>query len=295
MVRSGRRLSDELISRIGVSDTAASLIGHGESSGSLAASLASARALLERQDELRRSCLSALAYPSMIGLASCGLVVGLVRGVMPQIVPMLESLHVPLPLLTRIVMCISDIAQAYGIYIAISCAASVAIALAAYRRSLSVRHIIQMILLKTPIIGMSVRRYAMSVFLRSCGSLIGSGLSSVEAFSSVARTVALQPVRLRLERQSAEVRRGVPLGIALERAGFPKDVSGLAQAGEMSGSLGASLVRSADIMDRDMSHMLKRLTSLIEPMMMLFMGGIVGAIALSIMMPIYDVSRILQK
>jgi len=76
---------------------------------------------------------------------------------------------------------------------------------------------------------------------------------------------------------------------------LPKFVSSLVRAGEATGSLGISLTRCASIIDRDIEHSLKRLTSLVEPVMMAGMGGAVGAIALSIIMPIYDISKVLQR
>ena len=290
-VRTGRRISDELAARLGLSEAASGLIGHGESSGRLVTSLGTARAMLERHEELRRSCLSALTYPSIIGVAACGLVIGLVRGVLPQIIPMLVNMHVPLPFLTRCVIWFSDVVQSYGLMIL---GASLVIGVAfitIYRTSVRVRTVVQVGMLRAPLVGSFLERYAISVFLRSCGSLIEAGVSSVDSYAASASTVAMLPVRSRLIGLKDEARRGIPLYAIFGQAGFPPAVCGLTRAGEMSGHLGSALVRSADIMDRDMNHALKRMTSLIEPAMMIVMGVVVGAIALSIMMPIYDMSK----
>lgn len=294
-VRSGRRLADMLQMEIGAPRLAVHLISHGERAGSLAASLGSASRLLRRQEELMRACVSALVYPVVIGLASCALVAGLLRGVLPQIIPMLLSLHVPLPPLTTFVIWLSGAIETYGAY-ALICIIILAIAVStAYKKSLSIRTVFQCILGYVPFVGFVVERYNMSIFMRSCGTMILAGVSSVDSFVSATKGIGFTPLKRRLHACEAGVLRGSPLGRALTDAHFPRDVAGIIHVGEMSGRLGDSLVRSAECVDRDVEHILRRATSLIEPIMMIAMGIVVGCIALSIMMPIYDISRVMQK
>jgi len=294
-VEAGGLLSKAMIKSLCISPTTAGLIEHGESSGQLARALNSARTLLERQDELLKKVTSATAYPVVIGLFASLLTLGLVRGVMPQIIPMLLSLHVKLPILTLAVIAISEGLTSYGVYSFFGFAIIGVILRIAYKRLPLIKRACQSLLVRLPILGGLVRNYALSVFLRSSGSLIESGLSVAHAYSSTQNTVSLLPLRIKLAVELPQIKKGISLAKIMSKLDIPPFVSPLLLAGESSGTLGASILHAADIIDRDLEHTLKRLTSLVEPVMMAAMGAVVGAIALSIMMPIYDISKVLQK
>jgi len=297
MVEAGGLLSEALSIHVRIAPALAGLIRHGESSSGLVEALRSGRSLIERQDELVKKCGSALAYPIVIAVFASLLTIGLVRGVMPQIIPMLESLHVELPLLTRIVIWLSRYLLAYGLPGgAISAACFVALMIA-YRRKASVRGLCHAVLVRMPIVGSVISSSAVALFLRSYGSLVQSGITSRDAYIDTVATVSLVPLRDMLTAEIPSISRGKSIGtiFSTQRGYIPPYVGPLLSAGEASGTLGASAIRAADILDRDIEHMLKRLTALIEPVMMMAMGCFVGAIALSIMMPIYDISKVLQK
>ncbi len=294
-VEAGASLSKALTESVGLSKTIAGLIEHGDSSGSLAQSLNVARSLMEREDELMKKCTSAMTYPVVIGIFAGLLTIGLVRGVMPQIIPMLKSLHVQLPFLTRMVMFVSESLMRYGLYLlATTVTISVAISLL-YARTTIFKSIAQELLFRTPLIGHLTFSYFLAVFLRSCGALLESGVSIGKAYVNTVRTISFIPLRNRLESNISVVDRGASIGSIFNIPQMPSYVAPLINAGEVSGTLGASMVRAAAIVDREIEHSLKRLTSLIEPVMMAGMGLVVGSIALSIMMPIYDLSRALQQ
>ena len=148
---------------------------------------------------------------------------------------------------------------------------------------------------KLPIAGKIISSYALVVFMRSCGSLIEGGIPAAQAYEDTARTIPFLPFRLLFQKHAPHIRTGIPLSRAfIGNAKIPRFISPLLGAGELSGKLGESLIRAAAILDRDIEHALKHMTALIEPVMMAGMGCVVGAIALSIMMPIYDISRVLQ-
>ncbi|MDE1966460.1 MAG: type II secretion system F family protein [Patescibacteria group bacterium] len=293
-VEAGSTLSKAAASYMRLDQTIAGMIAHGESSGGLSKALLSGKALLERQDDMKKRIASAMAYPVMIGAFAGLLVLGLVRGIMPQIMPMLRSLNVPMPLLTRIVMAASQWIMSYWLAAIIGASAASACSILAYRKSRAARGAVHAAILRAPIIGSMVLSSSLAVFLRSCGSMIESGLGAARSFKAAAETVSLLPFRERLMASIGLVERGAPLGSNLSMPGSPPYLGPLVAAGESSGSLGASMIRAADMIERDLEHSLKRLASLMEPAMMAGMGGIVGAIALSIMMPIYEISKTLQ-
>jgi type II secretory pathway component PulF len=125
--------------------------------------------------------------------------------------------------------------------------------------------------------------------------LIESGLSSLVAYKRTVGVIVILPLRIQFQDEIPNLNRGLSFGQIFTDKKLPSHIAPLLLAGEASGNLGNSLIRCAHILDHDIDHILKRLTALIEPILMAGMGCVVGAIALSIMLPIYDISRVLQK
>lgn len=293
-VESGGLLSSALRDNAGLSKSLTSIVEHGEKVGGLSAALKSAHDLLVKEDELIKKCLSAMTYPVVISLFAIFLTIGLMRGVVPQIVPMLTSMKVGLPILTKITIWLSGAIVSYGVYFLIVVSLKIFLAGFLYRKFLAVKKLSHFSVLFVPIVGKLTYTYSLSIFLRSFGTLVSSGIPIVVAFSEVVAAISFLPLRSDLERKVADISGGLPLQNIFNHKKMPPHVSALVSAGERSGSLGESLIRAANIIDADLENTLKRLTSLIEPLMMVGVGGVVGAIALSIMMPIYDMSKVLQ-
>jgi type II secretory pathway component PulF len=273
------------------------VIQQGEQSGELGKAFLSAHVLLEKRDELTKKCLSALAYPVVIGIFATLLTIGLVRGVMPQIIPLLMSMHVELPLLTRVVIALSQGLITYSIYLCVGIVIGVGLFRLSYTRCLPLKRVVHVGILHVPLVGHTFRIYWHALFLRSCGSLIDSGLPAAQSYESACGGVSLVPLRNDLESHRQPLAQGTLMSHVFrhKRLAMPPFVSALVSAGESSGTLGVSCIRAADILDRNLDHSLKRMTSLIEPLMMIVMGCTVGAIALSILLPIYDISKVLQR
>jgi len=294
-IESGRPLADSASGMINLPQTAAGLIRHGESSGRLAQSVMAARTMLEHGEELKKKLGSAMAYPVIIGAFASLLTLGLVRGVMPQIIPMLESLHVPLPVLTRAVIALSQGFISYGAYGGLASVGLIAAVLFLYKRSAKAKYLSHWLIMRIPIAGRLSADYSISIFLQSCGSLIETGSPAADSYRKSAASVSLMPLRSIFQSKVYGLERGTVIHAAFKDRAIPGFIPSLLSAGESSGTLGASMLRAAAILDRDIDHSLKRLTALVEPLMMAGMGLAVGSIALSIMMPIYDISKVLQK
>jgi type II secretory pathway component PulF len=273
------------------------IIKQGEASGRLAESLQSAHIILEKREELKKKCISALMYPSLIGLFALVLTVGLMRGVMPQIIPLLKSLHVKLPIITRIVIHLSDGLITYGVYVCISLAVGATLYVFLYSRYGSVRNKVHWCLLNTPIVKSFILSYWHSLFLRSCGLLIESGQSVHIAYGRAASAIGCIPLRTRFEEDNNILLLGLTLSDVFRQRkhNMKSFVPALVFSGEMTGTLGKSCIKASEVLDRALDQSLKRLTSLIEPLLMIFLGATIGTVALSIMMPIYDISKVLQR
>lgn len=296
LVLMGSQLSKAMIVNMNLSNTIAGLIRHGETSGQLGKALIYAKDLLEREEDLMKKCISALIYPIVIGVFAIILTFALVKGVMPQIIPMLRSLNVQLPLITRIIMFISENLMKYSIFLIVFGIISIIGISFAYKKVEVFRNKCQSFISRLPIIGRLLILYHVSLFTQSLGSLIESGTSLTNAYSNTVSSLSFAPIKLLCKRQENNIKNGHSLGMVIAKIRrLPSYVAPLISAGEIAGTLGNSLIRSAKIADNDLEHSLKKITSLIEPIMMASMGLIVGAIALSIVLPIYDVSKVLQQ
>lgn len=294
-LESGATLERSMNAALVLPSAVSSMIGQGERAGKLSAALSFSRQLLEREEDLYKKCVSAMAYPVVIGIFALILTVGLMKGVVPQIIPLLTSLNVKLPVITQIVIGASNAITKYGIYAATGFVAIAWTILYSYRKKKKIRYFIQLLVSHVPIVGSLIRLYTVSIFLRSLGSLVESGIATPSAYKLASSSLFFMPLQSSACRQTENVYRGTKLGAVLSLIPrMPAFVPTLIAAGEMTGSLAVALSRSANIIDRDIEHTLKKLTSLIEPVMMAGMGCVVGGIALSIILPIYDVSKVLQ-
>lgn len=294
-VESGGLLSAGLDRYICLPKTISGLIEHGELSGNLTKTLTLAKSIMEKEEELLKRCTGALVYPIVIGLFTIVLTVGLLKGVMSQIVPMLKGLDVPLPFLTRLMIGLSEVVSSYGLYILFGCLGVFLVWKIFIIKTNTWKIVSQNLILKTPFLGNLVYNYHIALFLHSCGSLIESGLQVKDAYMRITASVSYIPLRHFLLVRTVDVARGISLGTVLNQKYTPSYVKPLLNAGETSGVLGLSTIRAGNIVDKEIEHTLKKFTSLIEPVMMVAMGCIVGALALSIMLPIYNISGALQK
>ena len=294
-IEQGELFSRSLKIYVGFPETLVSLIEQGEYSGGLPRALGLARMIIEREDTLMKSCLSALAYPVIIGLFAVLLTVGLMKGVMPQIIPLLKSLNVDLPILTRMVIFFSENLTIFVVYTLFFLVFVGPLFLFLINKYKLFKKYTQRFSLRIPLVGNIYRQYQLSIMIRSIGSLIMGGVSIESAYIRVVKKINLISLKDYFLDKAESISSGVQLSlIFLNIKKIPTHVVPLIKAGEISGNLGESLTRVSDIIDRDIEQNLKRLTSLIEPIMMIGMGCIIGAVALSIMIPIYDVSKVLQ-
>ena len=290
----GYLFSDSCTHTLRTSPLITSLVRHGEYSGTLSESITIARTLLEHRQSVIKKCTSALMYPAVIGVFASVMTIGLIKGVLPSIIPMLLSMHIPLPPITRCVIWLSETLSHYGIYMSIGLLVLFLTLYMLYTRYYRVKYLTHVILLHTPIVGPLARNYTIGLFLQSCGSLLNNGLTIEDAYTRTVHTISLQPIHRYFVSRIPDISNGTRLAIICTHPFCVPHIPALIAAGEASGNLGQSCIRASRIIDKITDHSLKQLTSLIEPLMMVCMGVVVGGIALSIMMPIYALSNILQ-
>ncbi len=292
----GRSLAHVLQERINYSDSILNIIKTGEESGRLFDSLLVSFSILKKQDDLKKKILSAMTYPLLIGIFALLLILGLMSGVMPEIVPMLKSMNVVLPLMTKIVIFFSDFIVAYGIIMVPILFILLFVYVFSYKRYVRFKYVNQLLLMNVPLVNIVLIKISLSLFFRTFGSMLSSDIKIKSACKTSLDSIGLLPVRKSYEIMPLLIDRGENISCLMKdnNIHIPEYVTGIIMAGEKSGTLGLSMVKISDILDLEVEYFMKRLTSIIEPVLMIFLGLFVAIVALSIVMPIYDLSKSLQ-
>ncbi|HSA37199.1 MAG TPA: type II secretion system F family protein [Candidatus Paceibacterota bacterium] len=271
------------------------VVDMGEMSGTLALNLQYLASELKKRQELRRSMASALVYPSILALASAGILIMLVVCVFPKVLPIYRSFNYQLPWSTRFFVAVGDIVQSYWLLIV---SASVFFVLTAFFlfRLKPVRLWFDRSILCFPLLGPLLASYSIANFSRITGLLLDSGMGIIETLRIVAEAMGNTAYRARIVMLAEGAARGEKLSdmMATDPVLFPVIVRQLIAVGETAGSLSSSLLYLAEMYEEEMNNLARNLTTCLEPALMALMGLMVGFIALSIITPIYGITQIFR-
>jgi type IV pilus assembly protein PilC len=265
----------------------------GEKSGTLAQSLRAAALKIDRRCELEASLTSALIYPAIIFLASSGIISFLVFYIMPKIIPTLESLHVPLPAVTRFFIFQSHfLVGNWWKIISIGIFAAAAF-IFFYTKNQRFRVIAQEFILRVPMIAPAVRAHMLSETLDIISTLVSAGCPFVEAVQECAAFLSLVPYQQAFSIAIREMQTGSDFSGVLAR--YPRlfpdlAVQGIA-IGERTGNMENVLPQISRYYATELQGILSGFSKIIEPALMIVVGIIVGAAALSIVLPVYGISQ----
>lgn len=270
------------------------MIRLGEAGGSVQGCLKRLSDFLEKERELKNSLRSALIYPAFIFAVSVVTIIVLIGFVIPRLVVMFEDMGQILPLPTKMLILASGFLRDYWWFILASCAGLVFLfkrisALPRMRLALSEFK------LKIPIWGELMLKTDISRLMRALSLLLAQGLTiiySLEASAEIINNAVLKNETVKFRKKISE---GSNLSRCLsESQYFPDYVANIANIGEESGTLEKSLMRIADDYERDADRFLKNFAQILEPLMILGMGIVVGFIVLSMMLPIFQINLIIQ-
>lgn len=290
-VNEGSALADALVATGRFDNLFVSMVRAGEASGALDAVLARIADYLEDQVRLNNRVLSILTYPLFM-LAFAGVVIGVMATlVLPQITELLISQNLELPWYTKVVIGFSELLRGYWWLLILAVVAAVA-GYRATARTRSGRALLDRFWLRMPVIGRVVRFLAIARFTRTLGSLLASRVNIVQALN-IARHVANNSVF----EEAADMARdtileGAALAKPLRASGqFPPLVTTMVEVGERSGTLESMLIKIADTYEEQVETSVSRLTSLLEPVLILVMVGIVGVIIMAVLMPMLQLTE----
>lgn len=294
-VRAGHRLGDALAARPkDFPDIYRALVAAGEESGELAQIMEKLADYIEERNALRGKVLTAFIYPGIVAFVSIAIVFFLLGYVVPQVVGAFSHTKQQLPLLTRLMLGVSEIVQNWGLIGAISIASLFAI----WRFSLrapAARLRWHSKVLRMPLIG----RFALGVnaarFASTLAILSSSGVSLLRALDAARQTLTNDRLRAAVGEASSRVREGAALASSLQaQKVFPPLLVHLIASGERTGDLPPMLERAANSLSRDLERRAMAMTALLEPLMILIMGGVVLVIVLAVMMPIIEINQMVQ-
>ncbi|MDF0541532.1 type II secretion system inner membrane protein GspF [Sphingobium sp. H39-3-25] len=268
------------------------MISAGESSGSLPTIMERLAELMERQAAIRSKVTTAIAYPSVLALFAVCVVVALMMFVVPKVVEQFDTIGQSLPLLTRIVIGISDVLTGWWWLIAM---VLVLVGLGAWQalKREGVRYRFDAGLLRLPVIGRLIRDLHAARMARTLSTMVASRLPVMEGLALTAQTVHNRVLRKASDDIVESIRGGGSLSAALRRSGvFPPLLVYLAASGEAAGRLDTMLERAADYLEREFDTFTSTALAMLEPIIIILMGGIVAVIILSILLPIMQLQSL---
>ena len=292
-VLEGRRLADALGAEPrSFPPLYRAMVSAGESSGSLPTIMERLSDLMERQAVIRSKVLTAIAYPSVLAAFAVCVVAALMIFVVPKVVEQFDTMGQQLPLLTRMVMGISAFLASYWWLLAIM------LGLAGFGlwRALKVesfRYRFDAMLLRLPLLGRLIRDLHAARMARTLSTMVASRLPLMEGLSLTTQTVHNRVLRQASEEIVEAIRGGGSLSAALRRAGvFPPLLVYLTASGESAGRLDTMLERAADYLEREFDSFTSAALAMLEPVIIIAMGGIVAVIILSILLPILQLQSL---
>lgn len=274
-----------------------SVVRVGEASGTLAQNLTYLSDETKKRRNLKRKIKSAMVYPVIVLVATLSVTAFLAFFVFPKLLPALTGSGAPLPESTRILMSAIGFFTNYGIL----CIGIIIVLLIAFHYLLTYvtpfRYLMHRVLLSIPILSKLSVSLNMVNFSRIFSLLLKSGVKIAEALTITGRTFDNLVYRRFIEAASQEIGRGGELSRFLEQRPklFPSFVTGMIEIGEATGNLNDNLSYISEYYEEEVSYELDAMTTIIEPVMLLFMGLLVGFVAISIITPIYSISANLAQ
>ena len=275
-------------------DLFTNLVQVGEAGGILDVVLQRLSVYIEKAAALKRKVKAAMVYPSTIIGVAFLIVIFMLTFVIPTFATMFKNLGADLPLPTQIVLWMSDFVRGYIIFIILGVMGAVYL-LRRYYRTENGKSTIDALLLKLPVFGTLIRKVAVARFTRTFGTLVSSGVPILEGLRITARTAGNKVVEKAVMQCRAAVTAGKTLAEPLKTSGvFPPMVTQMIAVGEQTGALDAMLNKIADFYDDEVDTAVGALTALLEPLMIVILGVIIGGLVVAMYLPIFRLVTLIK-
>ena len=275
-------------------DLLINMINTGEVSGNLDVIMSRMATHFEKENKINNQLKSAMVYPTVLGCLSIVVVIFLLTFIMPTFTGMFVGTGVPLPGPTKIVMGLSEFIRTKW-YILIAVIGGGIYGMRTYAKTPVGKLAIDGLKLKIPIIKDTTEKVIVSRFTRTLSTVLASGVSLVQALEVVQKVVGNKVAEKSLEKIKDKLLKGVSLGEAIgDESLFPEMLHSMIKIGEESGALDDILDKTANFYDEELESSLKRLTTMIEPLMIIVMGVVIGFIVIAMMMPMFEMTKTIQ-
>ncbi len=267
-----------------------SMVKAGEMGGVLDEVLERLAGFMEKDFSLKKKVKSALTYPVVILVMALGIVFFLVTYILPTFVELFKGMNLVLPLPTKILIMVTEGAR--NPLIVIPCLGLLVVGgilLGRYIQTPTGKKQYDLLKLNIPVFGLLSKKVAISRFCRTLGTLLSSGVPIMQALEIVGKASGNEIIAMTVTKVRESIREGESIAAPLGASGlFPPMVTQMVAVGEETGNLDAMLSKIADFYDTEVEYMLASLTSMLEPIMIVGMGGIVGFIVISVFLPLYQ-------
>jgi type IV pilus assembly protein PilC len=271
------------------------MVEAGEAGGILDTILNRLAVYMEKAMTLKKRVKSAMIYPSTIVSVAVIVVIFLLVFVIPTFKSMFEGFGAALPLPTQIVLELSRIVRFYALH-GLGVIIATIVGIRMWYKTPSGKLAIDSFLLKTPVFGILIRKVAVAKFTRTLGTLISSGVAILDGLEITARTAGNKVVEMAVLRTRASIAEGKTISEPLKASGvFPPMVVQMIAVGEQTGALDAMLGKIADFYDEEVDNAVSNLTALLEPMLMVFLGVVIGGVVIAMYMPIFKLVTVVGK
>ncbi|HNX91157.1 MAG TPA: type II secretion system F family protein [Candidatus Omnitrophota bacterium] len=276
------------------SDLFISMVKVGESSGALDEVLFKLSEIYMQDMEVRARIQSAVTYPVILVFVAVVIVTFLLINIVPKFVVVFETYDAALPIATRILLGASFVVRKLWMILLLG-AAVAGWWFRGYVRTSKGLYVFHSFLLKLPLFGELYLKVIVSRFARSLGALLKAGVPVLEALSVTEKVIGNSVIVRVVENVRTAVIAGKPLSEPFRASGvFPPTIVQMMTVGEQSGKLDDMLVEVADFYDREVDYSIKNVTTALEPLLLLAMGGMVAFIALSVLMPIFNLIKVFR-
>jgi len=266
------------------------LVVAAEEAGTLDVILSRLATHIEKMEELKKKIKSALVYPIMIVTVAVGVTIVLMVFVVPVFEKLFAGMGATLPMPTRVVIGISNIFKSY-LPIVIAVTVGMVIALNRYNKTENGKRRIDGTMLKVPVFGELIRKVSIARFARTLATLVTSGVPILESLNIVAGAAGNKVVEEAILKGRISISEGQSISEPLAESGvFPVMVTQMIAVGESTGSLELMLTKVADFYEAEVDVAVATLSSMLEPILMVFLGVIVGGLVISMYLPIFKMA-----
>lgn len=270
------------------------MVESGELTGNLDNVLERMSTHYTKENRINSKIKGAMVYPAILSVLAVSVVIFMLAVIMPTFVGMFEGSGVPLPAPTRFLMSVSDAIRDYW-YIFIAVIAGIVFLIRRITKTVEGKRFFDKLKLSMPLIKGPIAQIATSRFTRTLSTLLASGIPIIQALESSSRVTNNRVVIDGIDQVTEDIKKGASLSVLLKKVGvFPPMMISMVGIGEESGSLEGMLERAADFYDEELEAAIQKLVSMIEPLMIVVMGVVIGFIVISMMLPMFDMLQTVQ-